>query len=490
MFATASDIPFVVSTFNRGRRSVALVTQRVNEMRGETRRDRALPPDSVSRDTLVTQLAQPNMPWWLAHPRAGAMFSVAGSPFDEATTAPPLSVTSTLSVAGVSFKVRTPVVFRFADPVKGDLSRPVVAAPAIAITLDGEVEYAAAAAPIERTIRVHLQSHELDSALVEVSLELPAGLSADSAAQRVRLPGIVRRTGAGGIAAQLGITGGPAPEVIRTVTFRVRGTLTAGRHSIRLRARSGGQTFSTGYQSISYDHIFTQRLYRASALEIEAVAIAVPAGMRVAYIAGVGDNSAPALEQLGLSVEMLSPETLAQRDLSQYNAIVVGPRAYEASEALVANNARLLDYSRAGGTLVVQYGQYEMLTPGIMPFAMTLGRPAARVTREDGPVSIIDPRSPLLNAPNAITPADFEGWIQDRSLYMPATFDDAYRAMLEMNDPGEAANRGALLVAPYGKGTYVYTSLAFFRQLPNGVPGAARLFGPTLLAAKAVGAVQ
>lgn len=489
VFATSTQLPLVVSTFNRGQRSVVLNGQAVFGGLEAQRRGSTLPPDSVRRDSLVAEIAQPSMPWWLALPRKGAMFGVAGSPFDEATLSRGVNVVSTLTVADVSFKVRTPAVFRFADPVKGDLSRPVAGAPGISVTLDGGVEYAAANAPIERTVRVHLQSHQTDSAVVDVSLVLPDGVSADTVMRRVRLSGIVQRSSAGGIAAQLGITGGPAPDVIRTVTFRVRGLLSPGRHVIRAVARSGGREFSTGYTAISYDHIATQRLYRPSVLEIEAVAIAVPAGLRVAYIAGVGDNSAPALQQLGLNVEMINPETLSQRDLSQFNAIVVGPRAYETSEALVANNARLLEYSRAGGTLVVQYGQYEMLTPGIMPFQMTLGRPAARVTREDGPVSIVDPQSPLLNAPNAITSADFEGWVQDRSLYMPTTFDQAYRAMLEMNDPGESANRGALLVAPYGRGTYVYTTLAFFRQLPNGVPGAARLF-INLLAAKATPAIQ
>jgi hypothetical protein len=169
--------------------------------------------------------------------------------------------------------------------------------------------------------------------------------------------------------------------------------------------------------------------------------------------------------------------------------VVVGTRAYEASPTLMANNPRLLAYARNGGTLVVQYGQYEMLNPGMMPYPITLGRPADRVTVEGAPVRVLDPTASVLAAPNAITTRDFDGWTQDRSLYMPRTFDAAYTPLLEMNDPGEAANRGALLVAPVGKGLYVYTSLAFFRQLPAGVPGAARLF-VNLLSAKPGSATQ
>jgi hypothetical protein len=169
-------------------------------------------------------------------------------------------------------------------------------------------------------------------------------------------------------------------------------------------------------------------------------------------------------------------------DLSRYTAIVVGPRAYEAHAELRLHNGRLLDFARRGGTLVVQYGQYEMTQPGMMPYPITLARPADRVTVENAPVRIVDSTARVLTEPNRIGVQDFDGWIQDRSLYMPRTFDARYRSVLEMNDPGEPANRGALLVAPLGQGTYVYTSLAFFRQLPNGVPGAMRLFVNLLVA--------
>jgi hypothetical protein len=125
---------------------------------------------------------------------------------------------------------------------------------------------------------------------------------------------------------------------------------------------------------------------------------------------------------------------------------------------------------------VVQYGQYEMMQPGMTPYPIQIRRPHNRVTEEDAPVRVLAPQHPLLNIPNRITAADFDGWVQERALYMPLTFDPAYTPLLAMNDPGEEPNQGAILVAPYGRGTYVYTSLAFFRQLPAGVPGAARLF--------------
>jgi hypothetical protein len=126
--------------------------------------------------------------------------------------------------------------------------------------------------------------------------------------------------------------------------------------------------------------------------------------------------------------------------------------------------------------MLVQYGQYEMMNPGIMPFPVTINRQQDRVTEEDAPVRILDAQSPLLSTPNRISQADFEGWVQERALYMPRTFADAYKPLLSMNDPGEDPNSAAILVAPYGSGTYIYTTLSFFRQLPAGVPGATRLF--------------
>ena len=211
-------------------------------------------------------------------------------------------------------------------------------------------------------------------------------------------------------------------------------------------------------------------------MQLQVVDIKYPAGLTLAYIPGVGDNVEPMLEQLGLKTTLIDPAALPQTDLSKFSAVVVGTRAFGASETLVANNPRLLQYVRDGGTLVEQYGQNEMGNPGIMPFPVTYARPADRVTEEDAEVRVLNPQSPLLNTPNRITNADFKDWVQERALYMPHTFDSQYHSVLSMNDTGEAPNDAAILVAAVGKGTYVYTTLAFFRQLPAGNPGAARLF--------------
>jgi hypothetical protein len=343
------------------------------------------------------------------------------------------------------------------------VSRPLAFVPELSVTLDRAVEYAPARTPLVRQLRVEVRSAATASRDVRVSLRLPNGLRADSVARTVTLPGY---------------------GAVRSATFTIRGELAPGRHTISAIAESNGRPYTSGYTAIEYDHIRPQRLYRDAAVAIEAVDLKVPADAVIAYIQGVGDNSAPMLQQLGLRVTTLNPADIPKTDLSRFNAIVVGSRAYESNDALVANNAALLDYVKQGGTMVVQYGQYEMTKPGIMPYSITLARPADRVTDESSPMRILDPKARVLGYPNAITESDFAGWVQDRTLYMPRTHASAYAGVLSTNDPGETPNDGPVLVAKYGAGTYVYTTLAFFRQLPNGVPGAARLF-VNLLAAKA-----
>lgn len=472
LWSVGQRLPIRPVVYNRGKRPVTVV--QVEAHTGGTRLyggsvERTVGPDSSAAlevfdvGSVTPQFETETAPYWLEKPRQGAMYDFVVSGANEQYYARGAALLLQLKVDSVGFNMLVPVIRRFADPVLGEIRRPPAGVPAVSLLLDQALEYAPARMPIERRVRVTLETPDTVAHDVRLELRVPAGLIADSSARTVRIP-------AGGSK--------------RTVEFLVRGQLPAGSHAIDVVAVEGSRSHAHGYETIDYEHINPRRIYRQSRLTIEAVDIASTSQMRVGYIQGVGDNSAPALEQLGIAVTKIDPATLGQASLGGYTAIVIGPRAYESIPALVANNARLLDYARAGGTLVVQYGQYEMQQPGIMPYPVTINRPHDRVTNENAPVSIIDSSAAILRAPNRITPRDFDGWIQDRSLYMPRVFDPAYTAVLEMSDPGEAARQGALLIAPLGQGTYVYTTLAFFRQLPNGVPGAARLF-LNLLAAKA-----
>lgn len=428
---------------------------------------KAVEPDSTYRWATYVRGNEITQPWWLSSPRNGDLFSpqlptvsqnLSGwlnTAEDRRDKLDWLRVTiSTNSAGDMVFGKETPVVYRYADPVRGDVQRPLAVAPGISVTLDNASELARAHTSLDRFFNVMLRSAMMKPAPVTVSLKLPSGLTADSASRTI----ILDSAGT------------------RTVTFRVRGKLTPGVHQLSASASTSGSTYHTGYIPIDYEHITPERIYRPAEVALHAVDIAIPVNLKVAYVRGVGDNVEPSLEQLGIPVTTIEPRAIPTVDLSKFSTVVVGPRAYQASRELVDNNPYLLNFARNGGTLVVQYGQYEMTQPGMMPYSISIARPHDRVTEENAPITVIDAASAAVRRPNIITNADFTGWIQERALYMPRTFDERYHPIVALNDPGEPANRGGIIVTPYGKGLYVYTTLAFFRQLPAGVSGATRLF--------------
>ena len=449
--AVGDSARITMTLYNRGR--VPVVISPVEFQRV------TVAPDSSYRWTEWFVGKEITQPWWLAQPRNGDLFTpkIDGISEDERERRSWAHV-MVQPVGGAQMEISSPMVFHYVDRVRGDVQQPLIVAPGISITLEQAEAMARANGQFNQLVRTTLRSAMSDTAPVTVTLTLPRGLSADSLSRTVTM----------------------APGSVRTLAFKVRGTLPRGSHLITATAAAKGQTFRSGYVPIDYPHIDPERIYRPSTLAINAVDVLLPPHLNVAYIPGVGDNVAPVLQQLGVPLTIIDPDEIPQTDLGKFSAIVVGPRAYQASGSLQSNNDYLLSYVRNGGRMVVQYGQGEMQRPGIMPYPMALKQPAERVTDENAPVTFTDPKSPLLNSPNKITQDDFKGWVQERATYMPSTFDSRYRTMLAMNDPGEQPNRAAILAAAYGRGTYIYVPLALFRQLPAGVPGGARIFANLL----------
>lgn len=404
-----------------------------------------------------------SQPEWLRRPRVGDLFAAGNSPMD--VLLPGLNAiraTSFASIDSASAFLSAPLSYHVADPVRGDMQIPFTIASGIAINFDRQVELARAGVIGSRFFNVTLRSAFAFPRNVTVRLNLPRGLAPDSSERTVSV----------------------AANGVRTVTFRVTGPLPAGDHVVSASATSEGKTYDIGYVPIEYDHIPPQRMYRPASVRISSISVSVPSRLTVGYVRGVGDNVPATLRDLGIPVTIIAPDELPSADLRRYSAIVVGTRAYQANRQLIDNNSYLLEYVRRGGTLVSQYGQYEMVQPGMMPYPITLARPADRVTDELAEVRITDPASPLLVFPNRIKLTDFDGWTQERASYMPATFDANYKTVLSINDPGETPKNSGILVAPYGKGLYIYATLSFFRQLPAGNVGATRLF-VNLLSARA-----
>jgi LmbE family N-acetylglucosaminyl deacetylase len=461
LIAQNDTVPVTVRVYNGGKSTVDVNRiSFINALGMVSRRLHAIPPDSTAVEQLTYRAPIVlSLPWWLRKPLQGDMFVQPRSEMVEGEDRRLESGAEIgLRIDDVPVVVRDgPIVYRFADPARGEVRRPIAVVPEISVLLQHEVEYARAGAPFDRTMLVYVHSADGVPRQVDVSLELPDGLHADTATRHASLEAF-----------------GDAH-----LYFRVRGVLPAGRHEIKasasLRDNSAVRTFKLGFVPVEYSHIRPLRFYRSSSVTVQAVSVTY-ANLKVGYIRGVGDNVMSMLEELGLSVGELDPLTLPQQELGGYSAIVIGPRAYESNPSLVANNGTLMAYARRGGTIVTQYGQGSYGRPGIFPYPITAPNTRDRVTDENAPVRVLDPGSPLLSKPNRIGPEDFANWVQERALYMPRTFDQAYRTLFSMNDKGDPPQDGAVLIAPLGKGTYVYTTFAFFRELPAGNPGAARLF--------------
>ena len=256
---------------------------------------------------------------------------------------------------------------------------------------------------------------------------------------------------------------------------------TAGRVVVEAEATLGQAVLSSDVQTIAYPHIQTHRIYRPASAAGLVFDLKV-APVHVGYIMGSGDQVHEALRRMGVDVTLIDEERLATGDLSVLDTIVVGVRASEARPEFVANNGRLLQYVERGGTLIVQYQQNDYVGRGLVPFPAEM---ASRVTDETARVRILKPDHPLFTFPNRITEADFNGWVQERNLYAFTTFDKRYIPLLESADSGEPPHLGGEVYARVGKGHYVYTAYAWFRQLPAGVPGAYRMFANLISLPKA-----
>jgi LmbE family N-acetylglucosaminyl deacetylase len=461
----------------------------------------ALAPGEVHRSaaTLASDSgAVATTPYFLRHPRTGALYDWTGvAPADLGEPFGGSSPMARFGRLGPGGETSREVSFRVNDQALGELRRPVMVVPRVDVRLDPPTYVWSLLAPSAHRFTVTLTHGARDTTTGTVGLEVPEGWP-PVRPQAFRLVGEDER---------------------RTFTFDVsapRGSV-RGSAAIRAFARdNAGREYTGGVFTVTYPHIRPRSYLVAATSEVRLAPVALPRLARVGYVRGAADLVPEALQQAGLPVTLLGAGALEREDLSTFPVIVVGPRAYETDSALVENNARLLSYVRGGGVLIVQYQQHLFFTGGFAPLPLTVGGPSLaaapdtlhasagsngdpaapnagardsaavdstarpvshdRVVDEEAPVTVLAPDHPVLRRPNRISDPDWEGWVQERGLYFARTWDPAYQPLLETHDEGDAELRGGLLIAPVGRGTYVYTGLSFFRQLPAGVPGALRLF--------------
>ena len=408
--------------------------------------------------------APPTMPYWLREPRRGDLFhwpsdAPKSMPFD----APILRAEVEAVISGESVTISAPVQYRYADPIRGEIRREINVVPLVSVTLDPElVIVPTSAQETERKVFIRLRNNAAREVKGTVRLNVPAGWRVEPAAARFDLEREGERT-----------------SLIFTV--RVPGGTREDAYKLGAEAEIGGRRFALAEHEISYPHIQTHRVYVPAQATFRVLDLKV-APVRVGYIMGSGDRVPEAIRQMGLDVTLLDEDALSVGDLARFDVIVVGIRASQVRPDFVANNRRLLDYVRRGGTLIVQYQRPDYVERGLAPFPAKM---AARVTDENAPVRTLVPEHPAFNFPNKITEADWRGWVQERSLYNFTTYDARYVPLLESHDAGEPPQTGGEVYAEIGRGKYVYTSYAWFRQLPEGVPGAYRLFANLLSLAKA-----
>ncbi|MBL0158330.1 MAG: PIG-L family deacetylase [Bryobacterales bacterium] len=465
-----SQIELTLTAINRGHAQVELAGTQLEGIAGAPLLDAVALPfnqPQTAKAKCPIPAAQPlTQPLQLREPRRGDLYGIT----DPANIGPPeaepvLRARFQLKVQGEPVEIVRPVENRYVDRVRGELTRPFIIVPAVSIKLSENALLFASPKP--RVISAEVTAHTANASGT-LSLQIPQGWRITPAERTFQIA---------------------EPGQVAALEFTITPPAASARGEITATARVGQSVISSGLQQIAYEHIPPQTILPAIHTRMVREDVKVNAH-RIGYVMGAGDEVPDALREMGCEVTFLEPAELARGDLSRYEAIVTGVRAWNVREDLRANHARLVAYMEQGGTVLVQYNVTEggpfggnpELLKNMGPFPMKPGRD--RTTVEEAAVKLVRPDHRLMQMPNRITPADFDGWVQERALYFPAEWDPRYEPILETCDPGEAPQKSGLLYAHVGKGAYVFTSYAWFRQLPAGVPGAYRIFANLISAGR------
>lgn len=392
-------------------------------------------------------------PYWLNKPY-GNLFDVAEqSQRGLAENPAQIPLTATLNIEGLEIEVEVPVVYKWVDRSKGELYEPVAILPVVSIKPEKNIYLFNTTAVQELTVVVKSNA---DSISGVVKIDVPDRWKPSPESQPVR----INRKG----------------EEVR-LTFQLMPTKNAENGNATFSFESFNSSVSSvnyNVQKIAYEHIPSQYVLKTA--QAALVKMDLNLGKKnIGYLMGSGDEIPQSLEAVGYNITLLDPAVLSLTDLSKFDAVITGVRAYNTLKELEFGYKYLFHYVKNGGNLIVQYNtQPSTVTDSIGPYPIKFGR--GRVTDENAEAKILNPSHPLLNFPNKIVSSDFEGWVQERGLYFAAEWDNQYEPLISWNDPDETPQHGGLLFCSYGKGTYIFTGISFFRQLPAGVPGSYRLF--------------
>ncbi|MDH3493723.1 MAG: PIG-L family deacetylase [Acidobacteriota bacterium] len=416
---------------------------------------RETPSVTKSFGVEIPKFAKPTQPYFLESSRDGYLYRWENGPNQNRPFQPALmSAVVNIEIEGTEIEYRQPVEYRYADDTRGEIRRNFNVVPKVSVDLDQHLLVVTGSAQTtERHLSLNIRSNSEKAVQGTANLLLPKGWKVRPASKSFA---ISKKGGATSFDCTVIIPANTKP----------------GEYKIIATATVGDRMFDATMNTISYDHIQTHRYYTPAETKVVIAELEV-APVTVGYVMGSGDSGPEALRQIGVEVELLDDKALTSGDLSRFDTIMIGIRASETNPAFIANNQRLLDYAKAGGTLIVQYQKFPFQSLNLAPYPVQFN---ARVAEEDARVNILEPGHPVFNYPNKITQKDFEGWVQERNLYAFRSFDEEYTPLLEAHDTGEDENKGGMVYTKLGEGQYMYVSYAFFRQLPAGVPGAYRLF--------------
>ncbi|MEQ9465888.1 MAG: PIG-L family deacetylase [Ekhidna sp.] len=390
-------------------------------------------------------------PYWLVDEGELGMYAVndqrlIGKPEND----PAITGDVTVSLGEEEITYKVPVLYRRTDPVDGEVVEPLTIGPPVMVNIAGGVLVFGDNSPKSVDVRVIAGKANCSG---EVSLVAPDGWKVTPATYDFDLS---------------------QKREEQIFTFEIIPPANASEGHIIGNAKVEGKTYSKGLSVIDYDHIPKQTLYPDSKVKVVRLDLKKK-GNLIGYIEGAGDAIPDNLAQIGYQVVTLQKDDVILENLSQYDAIILGIRAFNTVEWLSYKNKELFDYVKQGGNLIIQYNtSHQLVTQEIAPYDLKLSRD--RIAVEQAPVEIIGFDHPVMNTPNRITDRDFESWVQERGLYFPDKWSEEFTPILKSNDPGESPKTGGLLVARYGEGYYVYSGYSWFRELPAGVPGAYRIF--------------
>lgn len=390
-------------------------------------------------------------PYWLNEEGSLGMYKVENDDLVGLPETPrELKAEFVIRINNVNIPFHRNITHKFNDPVTGESYRPFEVVPTVSVTAGTEVMVFANGAPGTIPVTVKALKNDISGTLVA------GNLPGWKFTPEKHLFGPLQR----------------GQEV--TFNFNVQPPAVQQKSAFNPVAVVDGKEYSKSVVQLDYPHIPLQTLVLPNKTQLVKLDIQ-KRGNLIGYIPGAGDVVPQALEQIGYTVEILDPKAVSARSLEKYDAVVVGIRAYNTVDELRYKQSALFNYVKQGGNLILQYNtSHGLVIDDLAPYNLELSRD--RVTDENAKVTFLAPNHPILNSPNKITSADFEGWVQERGLYFPDKWAKEFTPVLSMNDKGETPKEGSLLVAPYGKGNFIYTGLSFFREFPAGVPGAFRLF--------------